>query len=98
MAQNLIEDVVMKFELNSGQERSFRIVANHAVTPGAEQLIMYVGGMGGTGKSQVIKALMDFFKSSNESHRFVVLALTGTTAALLHGSMYHSFLGVPFDG
>jgi len=56
----LIEDVVTKFKLNSEQERAFRIVANHAVTPGAEQLIMYVGGMGGTGKSQVIKALMDF--------------------------------------
>jgi hypothetical protein len=97
-AQNLIEDVVKKFELNPDQERASRIVANHAVTPGAEQLIMYMGGMGGTGKSQVIKALMDFFKSRNESHRFVVLAPTGTAAALLHGSTYHSFLGVPIDG
>ena len=97
-AQNLIEDVVIKFELNSDQERAFRIVANHAVTPGAEQLLMYVGGMGGTGKSQVIKALMDFFKFRNESHRFVILAPTGTAAALLHGSMHHSFLGVPIDG
>src|SRR5882762_9733386 len=33
-----------------------------------------------------------------ESHRFVVLAPTGTAAALLHGSTYHSFLGVPIDG
>src|SRR5882762_8184635 len=41
---------------------------------------------------------MDFFKSRNESHRFVVLAPTGTAAALIHGSMYHSFLGVPIDG
>ena len=97
-AQNLIEDVVIKFELNSDQERAFRIVANHAVTPGAEQLLMYVGGMGGTGKSQVIKALMDFFKFRNESHRFAILAPTGTAAALLHGSTYHSFLGVPIDG
>ena len=97
-AQKLIEDVVEKFELTSDQERAFRIVANHAVSPGSEQLMMYVGGMGGTGKSQVIKALMDFFKSRNESHRFVVLAPTGTAAALLHGSTYHSFLGVPIDG
>ena len=59
---------------------------------------MYVGGMAGTGKSQVIKALMEFFKSRNESHRFVVLAPTGTAAALLHGSTYHSILGVPIDG
>src|ERR1700734_4458863 len=80
------------------KERAFRIIANHAVTPGYEQLMMYVGGMGGTGKSQVIKALMDFFKSRNESHRFVVFAPTGTAAALLQGSTYHSILGVPIDG
>src|ERR1700685_731208 len=97
-AQKLIEDVVEKFELTSDQERAFRIVANHAVSLGSEQLMMYVGGMGGTGKSQVIKALMEFYKSRNESHRFVVLAPTGTAAALLHGSTYHSFLGVPIDG
>ena len=97
-AQKLIEDVVEKFELTSDQERAFRIVANHVVSPGSEQLMMYVGGMGGTGKSQVIKALMEFYKSRNESHRFVVLAPTGTAAALLHGSTYHSFLGVPIDG
>jgi PIF1-like helicase len=97
-AQNLIQNVVEKFELTSEQERAFRIIANHAVAPGSEQLIMYVGGMAGTGKSQVIKALMDFFKSRNESHRFVVVAPTGTAAALLHGSTYHSFLGVPIDG
>jgi hypothetical protein len=42
--------------------------------------------------------LMDFFKSRNESHRFVILVPTGTTAALLFGSIYHSFLGVPIYG
>jgi hypothetical protein len=93
----LIENVIEKFELTSDQERSFRIIANHAITPGSEQLMMYVGGMGGTGKSQVIKALMNFFKSRNESHRFVVLAPTRTATALLLGSTYHSFLGVPID-
>src|SRR6202453_5261476 len=78
IAQNLIEDVIEKFDLTSEQERAFRIIANHSVTPGSEQLMMYLGGMGGTGKSQVIKALMDFYKSRNESHRFVVLAPTET--------------------
>ena len=73
-AQKLIESVIEKYELTSEQERAFRIIANHAVAPGSEQLMMYIGGMGSTGKSQVIKALMDFFKSRNESHRFVVLA------------------------
>ena len=85
-AQKLIEHVIKIFFLNSEQERSFRIVANHAVTPGAEQLIMYLDVL-----EYVIKALMHFFKSRNESHRFVVLAPTGTAAALLLGSTYHSF-------
>ena len=79
--QKSIGDVVDKFELTSDQERAFKIIANHAVTPRSEQLMMYVGGMAGTGKSQVIKALMDFFKSRNESHQFIVLAPTGTAAS-----------------
>ena len=41
---------------------------------------------------------MDFYRSRSESHRFVVLAPSGTAAALLLGSTYHSFLGVPIDG
>jgi hypothetical protein len=60
-AQKLIEDVIATFDLTSEQERAFRTITNHAVTPGSEQLMMYVGGMGGTGKSQAIKALMDFY-------------------------------------
>jgi hypothetical protein len=93
-AQALIDHTVNGYILNTEQERAFRIIANHAVTPQSEQLKMYLGGMGGTGKSQVIKALIHMFKSRNESHRFVVLGPTGTAAALLGGSTYHSFLGI----
>jgi hypothetical protein len=80
--------------LNAEQERAFRIVANHAVQPQTEQLKMYLGGMGGTGKSQVIKALIHFFTHRKESHRFAILGPTGTSAALLGGSTYHSYLNV----
>ena len=97
-AQQLIDKTFQGFKLNNEQERAFRIIANHAVTPQAEQLKMYLGGMGGTGKSQVIKALMQLFKSRNESHRFVALGPTGTAAALLGGSTYHSFLGIRMSG
>ena len=55
---------------------------------------MYLGGMGGTGKSQVIKALISFFQERNEMHRFLVVAPTGSAAALLNGSTYHSVLGI----
>ena len=90
----LIDDTVQEFFLNTEQERAFRIIANHAVEPKSGQLKMYLGGMGGTGKSQVIKALMHFFKQRNESHRIVVLGPTGSSAALINGSTYHSFLGI----
>ena len=55
---------------------------------------MYLGGMGGTGKTQVIKALLCFFTQRNEAHRFVIVAPTRTAAALLGGSTYHSTFGI----
>ena len=58
---------------------------------------MYLGGMGGTGKSQVLKALVEFFKDRNESHRIIIIAPTGSAAALLNGSTYHSVLNIGSD-
>ena len=58
---------------------------------------MYLGGMGGTGKSQVLKTLVEFFKDRNESHRIIIIAPTGSAAALLNGSTYHSVLNIGSD-
>jgi len=89
-----VSDTIAKFSLNAEQERAFRIIANHAISQHPDQLRMNLGGMGGTGKSQVLKALAYFFKERNEAHRFVVVAPTGTAAALLGGSTYHSMFGI----
>jgi len=89
-----VSNTIAKFSLNTEQERAFRIIANHAISPNSDQLKMYLGGMGGTGKSQVLKALGHFFRERNEAHRFVVVAPTGTAAALLGGSTYHSMFGI----
>jgi hypothetical protein len=93
-SSDLIDSFVEEFTLNEEQERAFRIITNHAVSKNSEQLRMYLGGMGGTGKSQVIKALSHFFTSRNEAHRFIIVAPTGTAAALLGGSTYHSMFGI----
>jgi hypothetical protein len=90
----IINDVVAKFTLNSEQERAFHIVANHAYQAQTEQLKMYIGGMSGTGKSQVLKALIKFFGLHQESHHIVVVAPTGTAAVLLGISTYHSMFGI----
>ena len=92
--QKVITDSIEKFNLNSEQKRAFQIIANHAVSPSDDQLKMYLGGMGGTGKSQVLKALSYFFETRNESHRFTIVAPTGSAAALLGGSTYHYLFGI----
>lgn len=56
--------------------------------------MMYLGGMGGTGKTQVLKAIMSLMEKRNEGHRVMKLAPTGSAAALLGGSTYHSILGI----
>ena len=94
VSQDYIDSVVQSKTLNEEQERAFRIVANHATQHNPEQLKMHIGGMAGTGKSQVIKSLILFFSLQQEQHRFVILGPTGTAAALNNGSTYHSFLGI----
>ncbi|KAF5372660.1 hypothetical protein D9615_009864 [Tricholomella constricta] len=89
-----IQMIVDDFSLNEEQKRAFYIVANHADNPKSEQLKMYIGGMGGTGKSQVLKALIEYFNMRDEDHCFVVVAPTGTAAALLGGSTYHYMFGI----
>ena len=83
-----------QFQLNKDQERSFNIITQHTLLPNSDQLKLYIGGMGGTGKTRVINAISQFFTEKGQASRFVVMAPTGTAAALLSGSTYHSLLGI----
>ncbi|KAA1479975.1 hypothetical protein DENSPDRAFT_862094 [Dentipellis sp. KUC8613] len=85
--QKLIDSFVKDFTLNEEQERAFRIIANHSVSRVKDQLQMYIGGMGGTGKSQVIKALTAFFEARGKKFAFLIMAPTGTAAALISDQM-----------
>ncbi|KAF8713523.1 hypothetical protein AX14_012976 [Amanita brunnescens Koide BX004] len=89
-----IDKICKEYKLNVEQECAFRIIANHAVLPNSEPLKMYIGGMGGTGKTQVLKAVSYFFEKRNEAYRFMIVAPTGSAAALLSGSTYHSAFGI----
>jgi len=67
--QATIEDIYILFGLNQEQGHAFHIVVNqeqgcafhivvnHTCDPDSEQLKMYIGGMAGTGKSQVLRTL-----------------------------------------
>ena len=95
--QAVTDEVAIKFELNKEQERAFRIVANHSCSESPDQLMMNLAGMAGSGKTRVIKALLELFKQKKESHRMVVVAPTGSAAALLGGSTYHYMFGISQD-
>ena len=95
--QQTTENVSEQFQLNKEQDRAFRIVANHACSTDSDQLKMNIAGMAGTGKTQVLKALVQLFKLRKESHRFIIVAPTGSAAALLQGSTYHSVFGINSD-
>lgn len=94
-AQAIIDDVSTHFNLNCEQDRAFRLLANHASTPQSEPLRMYIAGMGGTGKSRVFEAIVRFFSLRNEDFRYLILGPTGSTAALVNGSTYHSVFHIP---
>jgi len=96
--QATIEDISSHFHLNQEQDHAFRIVANHACDPDSEHLKMYIGGMAGTGKSQVLHALSELFSWRKELYCLLILAPTGSAATLLCGSTYHSVLRINIDG
>ncbi|KAK0235583.1 hypothetical protein EDD85DRAFT_791055 [Armillaria nabsnona] len=83
-----------EYVLNEEQQRAFRIVTQHADNPATDQLTMYIGGMGGTGKMRVLNTLTAYFKHQGESRCLVIVAPTGTAAASVKGSTYHFMFGI----
>ncbi|KAI9056617.1 hypothetical protein FKP32DRAFT_1547312, partial [Trametes sanguinea] len=61
-SDDLVEQVIVDMGLtdNVEQTRAFRIVAEHILYGGDEQLLMYIAGVGGTGKSHVVRAIVQF--------------------------------------
>ncbi|RDX50979.1 hypothetical protein OH76DRAFT_1348031, partial [Lentinus brumalis] len=89
----ILHQVIEGFTLNIEQERAFLIIAETLHHRNRPPLRMYLGGMGGTGKSTVICATVDFLTRRAETHRFLIMAPTGSAAAQVAGSTYHSVLG-----
>ncbi len=88
----LVTDTVEKFSLNPEQQLAFTIVAYAIHHHVQEPLRMYLAGMAGTGKSQVLRGLTWFMQRRNESYRLMILAPTGSSACNIDGSTYHSVL------
>ena len=63
-----------------------------------ETLFMYFGGVGGSGKSRAIKALIYFLEQWGINDRVVVTGMTNLAACLLGGQSTHSALVLNIKG
>ena len=92
-----IEQVVVEMGLgqNAEQERAFRLVANHVLDAGGQQLLMYIAGVGGTGKTHVVRAILRLFELLGRSGEILVGAPTGAAALNVDGYTIHSLTMVP---
>ncbi|KAF5323736.1 hypothetical protein D9619_012994 [Psilocybe cf. subviscida] len=88
IVQNVIEK--MNLESNCEQLKAFKLVADHLVSGNIEQLLMYVSGVGGTGKSHVIKSIVELFSSLGIRNQLLLGAPTGIAAVLIGGQTLHS--------
>ncbi|KAI9060844.1 hypothetical protein FKP32DRAFT_1550217, partial [Trametes sanguinea] len=63
IVRDSIEQVIQEMNLrdNAEQERAFRVVADHVLNPD-RQLFLYVAGVGGTGKTWVVSAILRLFE------------------------------------
>lgn len=58
------------------------------------QLLLYLGGSGGCGKSRVIHAVVDFCRRWNSTASVLVSATSGLAATFVGGCTIHSALGI----
>ena len=70
------------------------MIAEHSCTDWPSQLQMFLGGPGGTGKSQVINALCTFFQEKKQDRRFHLASFTGIAAHNIKGTTLHAALGL----
>jgi Helitron helicase-like domain at N-terminus/PIF1-like helicase len=91
-----VAQVISEFNLdsNSEQMRAFQIITDH-LRDQDDQLLMYIGGVGGTGKSHVIKSIVRYFDIMKQREQLILAAPTGAAAIIIGGATLHS-ITLPF--
>ncbi|KAH7904132.1 hypothetical protein BJ138DRAFT_1019549, partial [Hygrophoropsis aurantiaca] len=92
-----VEAIVKEFgfDENEDQERSFRIIAEYFLERSEVPLHMFMTGIGGSGKSYVVEALVEFFHRCGASEQLLLSAPTGSAAVLINGYTIHALTFLP---
>lgn len=87
--------------LKADQRRAHNIIAKHLSAHLAgnreHQLLMFVTGAGGTGKTVLIKNIIQTFAKAGANHLLSTTATTGIAATLIDGQTLHSWAGIPIN-
>ena len=59
-----------------------------------DQMLLYIGGEGGVGKSQIIKAVVAGIDLILRKNEIILMAPTGAAADNIGGNTYHTLLGI----
>jgi hypothetical protein len=100
------KDILTKNNLDQDQANAFICICKHVLelelhaSGGGErpnQMLMFLGGEGGTGKSEVLKSLTEYLTRMGRSYLLRTGAMTGSAAENVGGSTLHTLLGLSIN-
>lgn len=96
-SEAVINSVIHDLEMTGNREQAsaLRVVGNHLLSKTSEQLLMYIAGVGGTGKSHVVKAIVELFGRCGADSRLLLSAPTGIASVLIGGYTIHALTMLP---
>lgn len=71
--------------------------SNHPSGSHQNQTLLYIGGEGGVGKSQIVKAIVAGMDLINRKDEIILMAPTGAAADIIGGNTYHTSLGISLN-
>ena len=94
---NISSGIISRFSLNKKQKIAYELAVQNVIKREKKEkvrhLMAYVGGQGGTGKSQIIKAIVAFHEELNIKYKVRLCAFTGTAAKHIGGCTITSLAG-----
>ncbi|KAG1743514.1 hypothetical protein EDB19DRAFT_1633270, partial [Suillus lakei] len=93
----ILSEIIEEFKLsdNPEQEMSLRIISEHFIRGEVKQLLMFITGIGGSGKSHVIRATVEMFQRCGAPEKLTLSAPTGSAAVLIDGYTIHALTFLP---
>jgi hypothetical protein len=95
--QDLKNEICTTYKLNELQKRAFETFLSVEQNEIKSQILMYVGRAVGTGKSQIIKAICEYFKKSHQQYKLKIATFTANASILIDGSTIHLLIGLSID-